>query len=80
MSCVFCGIGSGEIPSDKVAEGEDYVAFRDLAPQAPTHVLVIPKRHIEGIAVTDPEDANLLGRLLLVATDIARREGIDERR
>ncbi len=78
MSCVFCGIASGEIPSDRVAEGDDYLAFRDLAPQAPTHVLVIPKRHIDGIATTELADADLLGRLMLVAAEIARREGIDE--
>ena len=78
MSCVFCGIVAGEIPSDRVAEGDDYVAFRDLAPAAPTHVLIIPKRHIAGIAATEPEDTDLLGRMLLAATEIARQEGISE--
>ena len=78
MSCVFCGIVAGEIPSDRVAEGDDYVAFRDLAPAAPTHVLIIPKRHIAGIAAAEPEDTDLLGRMLLAATEIARQEGISE--
>ena len=78
MSCVFCGIVSGEIPSERVAEGDDYLAFRDVVPAAPTHVLIIPKRHVDGIATTDPKDADLLGRMLLVASEIARQEGIDE--
>ncbi len=77
MSCIFCGIVSGQIPSDRVAEGDDYLAFRDVAPAAPTHVLIIPRRHITGIAATEPEDADLLGRMLLAATEIARQERID---
>ena len=76
MNCVFCKIAAGEIPSDTVAEGEDFLAFRDLQPQAATHVLVIPRRHIGGIADIAPEDGDLVGRLMVAATDLARGEGL----
>ncbi|MDP6349063.1 MAG: histidine triad nucleotide-binding protein [Chloroflexota bacterium] len=78
MSCIFCGIAAGEVPSDTVAEGEDFVAFRDLQPQAATHVLVIPRRHISGIADIIPKDGDLIGRLMVAAADVARGEGLAE--
>lgn len=74
--CLFCKIIHGEIPSTKVAESDIAVAFRDVNPQAPTHVLVVPRRHVA--TLTDASDAKLLGELLLFAKDIARREGIAE--
>ena len=64
--CVFCRIVAGDIPADIVAEGAEWVAFRDLEPQAPTHVLVIPRRHVENIDVLGPDDAGL-GDALLAA-------------
>jgi histidine triad (HIT) family protein len=74
--CVFCKILAGEIPSAKVMEDADFLAFRDIHPAAPTHVLVIPKRHIETVDDLAPEDAPLIGRMVLAAQEIARKEGI----
>lgn len=69
--CIFCKIASGEIPSSKVYEDDRIVAFRDLEPQAPEHVLIVPKDHIQSLDHTDPEDAELLGYIMLKIKDIA---------
>ena len=74
--CLFCRIVSGEIRASVVAENEWAVAFRDISPQAPTHVLVIPKKHIGSLAEAASEDAVLLGRLLLMAKAVAREAGL----
>ncbi|AGP42167.1 histidine triad nucleotide-binding protein [Sorangium sp. So ce296] len=76
--CIFCKIANKEIPSKVVLEDEHVLAFHDLNPQAPTHVLVIPKRHIAGIAQAAPEDEAVLGRLLLAARQVAEKTGIAE--
>lgn len=76
--CLFCKIASGEIPADKVAEAEDWVAFRDINPQAPTHVLIIPRRHIPTLNDVDEGQGELIGRLFLAAKRIAGEEGIAE--
>ena len=76
--CVFCGIARGDIPSTTVHEGEDVVAFRDLNPQAPIHVLVIPRRHVASVNDLGNEEAELAGRLILVAREVARSEGLAE--
>lgn len=76
MSCIFCRIAQGEIPANKLHEDEELVAFADISPQAPTHVLVIPKRHIANIADITQDDAELIGRLFLLANQLARKEGI----
>jgi histidine triad (HIT) family protein len=76
--CLFCRIHAGEIPADRVAEGEDWIAFRDIDPQAPVHVLIIPRRHVESVAAFEAEDAELAGRLLLAAAETARRLGVEE--
>ena len=74
--CLFCRIAAGEIPATIVARDEHSVAFRDINPQAPTHVLIIPREHVATLdEATDPQ---LLGRLMLMAADIARREGVSE--
>ncbi len=75
---VFGKIIRGELPADKVYEDDDILAFRDINPGAPTHVLVVPKRHIANIAEAGDGDQALLGRLLLVGAEVARREGVDE--
>lgn len=75
-SCLFCKITRGEIPSDPVYSDDEVYAFRDINPGAPTHVLVVPRKHIARITEVDDADAGLLGRLLLRANDIARTEGI----
>ncbi|MFO8080266.1 MAG: histidine triad nucleotide-binding protein [Armatimonadota bacterium] len=74
--CLFCRIAAGEIESEIVHEDEQCVAFRDINPQAPTHILVIPRRHIAGIAEAREDDQDLLGHLLLTVADVARHEGI----
>lgn len=76
--CVFCRIVSGDIPSDTVFENEEIVAFRDAHPVAPTHVLVVPRRHIESVNELSMEDAPLLGRMLLAAKHIAAQEGVSD--
>ena len=73
-SCLFCRIVRGEIPAKLVHEDDHTVAFRDIDPKAPTHVLVIPKTHVPSLnEATDPE---MLGRLMLVARTIAQAEGL----
>lgn len=76
-NCLFCKIASGRIPANIVHETEHVLAFRDINPQAPTHVLIIPMRHIATIDDLDDGDAELVGRLLTAARDIARQEGTD---
>lgn len=73
---IFAQIAAGEVPAKIVYEDDRAVAFRDINPQAPVHVLVIPRREIARIGETKPEDEALLGHLLWVATEVARREGI----
>ncbi|WP_437599647.1 histidine triad nucleotide-binding protein [Sorangium sp. So ce590] len=76
--CIFCKIVNKEIPSKVVLEDEHVFAFHDVNPQAPTHVLVVPKRHIAGMAEAAPEDEAVLGRLLLAARRVAELTGIAE--
>jgi histidine triad (HIT) family protein len=76
MNCLFCRILAGEIPSDEVLSSERSYAFRDLHPQAPTHVLVIPRAHIANADVVRPEHAQDLVDLLVTAQAVARQEGL----
>jgi histidine triad (HIT) family protein len=76
--CIFCRIAAGEAPADIVLTDDEAVVFRDLHPQAPTHLLVIPRRHVTSLAHAAPEDEALLGRLLALAAEAARRCGIAE--
>jgi histidine triad (HIT) family protein len=75
-NCLFCKIAAGEIPSTKVHEDDVVVAFRDIAPRAPTHILVIPRDHIASAADLTEAHGPMLGRLFATISDIARREGI----
>lgn len=75
--CIFCKIASGEIPTDLLYEDDDVVAFRDIHPQAPNHVIVIPRRHIATLLETSAGDTELLGRMQQAAISIARDEGLD---
>ena len=75
--CLFCRIIRNEIPAKLVAEDEHSVAFRDINPQAPVHVLVIPRKHVASL--NDATDAHLVGRLHLMAAKIAKAEGLAER-
>ena len=75
--CIFCGIAAGEVPATVVYEDDDAVAFRDLNPQAPTHVLVIPRRHIASIDAMSDGDEAMIGRVFAAARAVAQQEGID---
>ncbi len=77
-NCLFCKIVAGEISSAKVYEDEICVAFNDISPQAPTHVLIIPRKHIDSLDKAEKSDGETLGHLLLTAADIARQEGFAE--
>lgn len=76
--CLFCRIISGEIPSKKVYEDEHTYAFEDINPQAPTHVLVVPKKHIRGLKEARGEDSELIGHCHLAAANIARQRSIED--
>ena len=77
IECLFCRIAEGEIPADIVAEGENWMAFRDIQPQAPVHVLVIPRAHVASAAELEREPA-LAGDLLGAVAAVARQEGLEE--
>jgi histidine triad (HIT) family protein len=76
--CLFCKIIQGDIPSDKLYEDDEVLAFRDIAPAAPVHFLVIPKKHISGPSSLTQEDEQLMGRLIRVGNQVAREEGIEQ--
>ena len=76
--CIFCQIIKGNIPSDKVYEDEDILAFRDIHPLRPLHLLVIPKHHIASLAEVSENDAPVLGKMLLVARRLASENGSPE--
>ncbi|MFW6192062.1 MAG: histidine triad nucleotide-binding protein [Gemmatimonadota bacterium] len=74
--CLFCRIASGAQEADVVASGDTWVAFRDINPQAPTHVLLVPRRHLESVEELRDEHRGLAADLLLAARDVAREEGL----
>ena len=77
MDCLFCKIAAGEIPSDKVYEDEQILAFRDIAPQAPVHVLIIPKTHIESAAALTEETSALVAHIFEVIAKLAPTLGLE---
>ena len=77
MDCLFCKIAAGEIPSTKVYEDDKILAFRDIAPKAPTHILVIPKTHIAGVDEITPENSAVVSHIFEKIAEIARVEGLD---
>ena len=77
MDCLFCKMVAGQIPTKKVYEDEKVFAFHDINPQAPTHLLIIPKRHIAGLKEATSDDAEIIGYLHLVAAQIARERNIE---
>jgi histidine triad (HIT) family protein len=79
MSCLFCRIIAREIPASIVFEDDRMIAFNDINPQAPTHVLIVPKRHIETLNALEPGDDQLVGELARRAAAIARERGFSER-
>lgn len=76
--CLFCKIAAGEIPAQTVKESDDWIAFRDISPQAPTHILIIPREHIATLNDLEPGHAQLMGKLFMAAKQIAAEEGIAE--
>jgi histidine triad (HIT) family protein len=77
-ACVFCSIAAGTIPADRLHEDDLVVAFRDIAPRAPTHIILIARRHIASAAELTEADGPMLGRLFAVAAELARGAGIAE--
>ena len=77
-SCLFCKIVAGEIPSGKVYEDEICIAFNDISPQAPTHVLIVPREHFASLDKAGEKQKETLGHLLLTAAEIAREKGFAE--
>lgn len=78
LDCIFCKIVAREIPADIVFEDDHILAFNDVAPQAPIHILIIPKAHIESVNALDDAQRDLMGRLALTAQALAREHGIAE--
>ena len=78
MDCIFCKIANKEIPSTIVYEDDEIIAFNDVNPEAPVHILVIPKKHISSLNAATAEDEQLLGRILLTVQKIAAEQGIAE--
>lgn len=74
--CLFCKIAAGEIPSAKVYEDEEILAFRDINPQAPVHILIIPKKHVASLAEVGEEDTALLGKIQVLTRKLAEQEGV----
>lgn len=76
--CIFCKIVNKEIPSEVVFEDEQVLAFKDINPLAPVHLLIIPKKHMESLNQASPEDEGLLGHILIVARQLAREFGVSD--
>jgi histidine triad (HIT) family protein len=74
--CMFCRIVAGEIPADIVYQDEDFLAFRDIVPKAPTHLLIIPRAHITSVTELAEGQEKLAGRLIMVARNLAEKEGV----
>ena len=78
MDCLFCKIVAGDIPSTKVYEDETVLAFRDINPMAPTHILVIPKAHMDSVAQVNPENSAVIAHIFEVIAQIAQQEGLED--
>ena len=78
QDCIFCRIVRGEIPSSKVYEDDEVLAFRDIDPVAPVHFMLVPKRHIASLADASMDDAGVLGRIMALAGPLAREQGSPE--
>ena len=76
--CIFCKIAGGEIPADLIYESEDVVAFADVSPQAPVHVVIIPRRHIATTLEMSDEAPELFGSMLKASSEVARKKGVDK--
>lgn len=76
MECVFCQIVAGKLPSDIVYQDEEVIAFHDINPQSPTHMLIIPKKHISSLAELAEGETSLMGHMVNIANQLAKREGV----
>ncbi len=79
MSCLFCKIATGEIPATVVLDDTELMAFHDIHPQAPKHLLIIPKKHIATIDDANADDEQLLGKMVLAAKKLAKSEGLSDK-
>ena len=78
MDCIFCQIVAGEVPSEILYQDEEVIAFRDINPQAPTHLIIIPKRHIPSLTHLSEAESPLIAHMVNIANQLAKREGISE--
>lgn len=76
--CIFCKIAAGEIPSKKVYEDEEVIAFHDINPAAPVHFMIVPKRHVSSLDACDETHRGVLGKILLLAPKLAREQGLSD--
>ena len=79
MDCIFCQIVAGEIPSDIVYQDEEVLAFRDIKPQAPVHILVIPKKHIPSLDQLKEDELPLIAHMIAIANKLAKKEGVAQK-
>jgi len=79
MDCIFCQIASGKIPGDIVYQDQEIIAFRDINPKAPLHLIIIPRKHIPSLDQLKESDAALVGRMVAVANRLAKDEGVAEK-
>lgn len=77
--CIFCKIIKGEIPSEKVYEDDEILAFKDIQPTAPIHILIIPKKHITNLMEVAPEDSKLMGKIVEAMQKVSKQFGVDEK-
>ncbi len=78
MECIFCQIVSGKLPTDIVYQDEEVIAFHDIKPQAPVHLIIIPRRHISSLVHLSQADLSLVGHMVGIANQLAKREGVAE--
>ena len=78
MDCIFCQIVSGKLPTDIVYQDEEVIAFRDIEPQAPVHLIIIPRRHIPSLVQLSQADLSLVGHMVDIANQLAKRESVAE--
>jgi len=78
MDCIFCQIAAGKVPSEILYQDEEVIAFRDINPQAPAHLVIIPKRHILSLVHLSEEELPLIGHMVNAANELAKKEGISE--
>ncbi len=78
MDCIFCQIAAGEIPSETLYQDEEVIAFRDINPVAPTHLIIIPKKHIPSLARLSEAESPLIGHMVTIANQLAKGEGISK--